>query len=539
MPLRSFRSRLIAYSITMMLFLAGTLIYSYRYVHDVIRNESDAHMGRMVQLLNGHLEVERNELQRYATIVSDDLRLKEYMYLLTEIGADTAPLETLYNRLFGWLPIDRRVIISFDGYAFMGDQHTDLINAIISRKNKFDREVFYFEGKFGLEAVALTPIQYRDNILGVVAISRQLGIEWLNRHKRATGGEYFLEKDFMLISNTIGLTKGDTVFPRSNSMYVNDDIYRIFQVDLPGNTRNLPHLWFGLSEATLLARLARHRQFMFTLVVLGVAAILIMGLLIFRDFNRPLMRLMKLTRAVANGKLPNHNKLTVRNEFDELSNQFADMLQALRDKQLEIEETHAKLEQTAITDSLTNLYNRRHLTEIYPKLLAQAQRENKCMFALILDIDHFKKINDSHGHIAGDKCLIQFAKEIKNISRANDFLFRMGGEEFLILTLGESIQDTAIFADKVRLAIENIKIEHNNLSLQFTISCGVSCAKPASVEFASLGLSQTLSQADIALYQAKEEGRNRVCIFQNDNNACFDSCRNKNTQLNHPLVALR
>jgi len=539
MPLRSYRSRLIAYCIIMMLFLTGTLIYSYRYVHEVIRHESTAHMDSMIQLLNGHLETERNELQRYATIVSDDLRLKEYMYLLTEIGADTEPLEKLYNRVFGWLPIDRRVIISYDESIFVGANHPDLANTIKSRQDTFSSNIFYFEGNAGLEVVATAPIKYRDNVLGVVAVSRQLGLDWLNHHKRATGGEYFLERDFMLTANTLGLNEGDSVFPHSGTMLANGNMFRVSKIDLQGDAINLPHLWFGLSEATLLARLAQHKQFMFMLVALGVTTILIMGLVIIRDLNRPLMRLMKLTRAVADGKLPNHNKLTVRNEFDELSNQFADMIQALRDKQLEIEATHAELEKTAITDSLTNLYNRRYLQELYPKLLAQAQREGTCMFALILDIDHFKKINDAHGHIAGDQCLIQFSNELNRISRANDFLFRMGGEEFLIVTLGENIRDTAAFADKVRIAIENITIEYQGIIMQLTVSCGISCAQASSIEMASLGLSQTLSQADIALYQAKNEGRNKVCIFQDRDNACFDVCKTKNDRVNHPLTAFK
>ena len=102
MMFRTYRAKLVIYIILLIAFLSVTLGYSYRYVHQVIMDEADDHLVRLKQLLNGHLNAERNELQRYATLVAQDLRLKEYMYVVTGIGGDTEPLRRLYEREFGW-----------------------------------------------------------------------------------------------------------------------------------------------------------------------------------------------------------------------------------------------------------------------------------------------------------------------------------------------------------------------------------------------------------------------------------------------------
>ena len=524
MLLRSYRSRLVYYCLLLLVFLTGTLIYSYRYVDIVIRKEADSHMDRMVQLLNAHMALERDELQRYAAIVSDDLRLKEYMFVVAEIGGETEPLATLYDRVFGWLPIDRRVIVANDGRIFVGEEYTDLTAEIIKRKDTFVNGIFYFKGAASLEVVAMAPIFYRDRRLGFVAVSSFLNTQWLDRLKRITGGHFFLEQNYSILASTLSISPGESLIPHMGKVLAKNDFYKISQISLPGDIQNLPNLWFGFTEATLVERLAQHRHFTFILITTGIIAILFMGLMIIRNFNKPLLQLSNITREVAAGHLPNLRKSKAQNEIDELSNHFADMLEALRDKQAEIDRTHAELEKTAITDSLTGLYNRRYLQEVYPKLLAQAHREANCIFALLFDIDYFKKVNDNFGHLSGDQCLIQFAKTLKQGSRANDYLFRMGGEEFLILSVGEKLIDTATFADKLRNAIETSPVQSNGNTITLTASCGVCCARPVTGELANVSLTQMLSHADLALYQAKSEGRNRICIYNNNSDACITTC---------------
>ena len=511
MLFRTYHARLVVYILLLILFLSITLVYSYRYVHQVILDEADNHLVRLKQLLNGHLNAERNELQRYATIVTQDLRLKEYMYVVTGIGGDSDPLETLYEREFGWLPIDRKIILANDNRVLVGEQYDDLVSAVQQYASTRAKGIFYYQGKTGLELVAVATIQYRDNVMGRVAVSRHLNQEWLENNKQITEGEFFLIANDKIINTTLDSVSNSQFDLKNNKLTADSVIYRTYQIDLPGNNTEKPSLWFGLSENVIIAKLEKHRRFMLGLVAVGIIAILLLGLFITRSFNRPLKQIMQLTHQVVAGRIPALDKHKVRNEIDELRNHFADMLKALREQQKEIEVTQFKLEQSAITDSLTGLYNRRYLKEIFPKLLAQAGREKLCVYATLLDLDYFKKINDNYGHIAGDYCLSYFSLQLKKESRISDYLFRLGGEEFLILSVHKNIMEARGFAEKIRSRVASKPVQYMGQSIDMTVSAGVSCTREGGTT-AETTLEKMLSQADVALYKAKKTGRNRVCM---------------------------
>ena len=507
---KSYRAKLLVYMVMLIVFLSVTLGYSYQYVQQVFLSEADNHLLRLKQLLNGHLNAEREELQRYATIVAQDLRLREYMYVITGIGGDSEPLIKLYEREFGWLPIDRKIIMTNDGQALVGEQHTDLIDAIQKYTDTSGKGIFYFQGHSGLEVVASSPIKYRDNVLGQVAVSRLLSKSWLENNKQITEGEFFLIGKHAILDSTLPATNDTGLELEHNKLITNSVAYRVYQIDLPGHNTDKPGLWFGLSENEIITKLEKHRQFMLGLLGTGIVGVLFLGLLIIRNFSRPLNQIMQITRQVAVGELPALEKHKVKNEFDELANHFADMIIALRQQQDEIEETHRILEKSAITDTLTGLHNRRYLQEIFPKLLARTQREGQLVYAILLDLDHFKKINDTFGHMAGDQCLISFAEQLRLESRSSDYLFRIGGEEFLILSVHNDVTEASNFAEKIRLKVEEKRIRHENNLINLTVSGGISCAS-ASGDAENI-LADMLSQADVALYDAKRSGRNRIYI---------------------------
>ena len=127
----------------------------------------------------------------------------------------------------------------------------------------------------------------------------------------------------------------------------------------------------------------------------------------------------------------------------------------------------------------------------------------------MLDIDYFKKINDSHGHLAGDQCLSHISKLLKEFSRASDYVFRMGGEEFLILITDCEKIMPAMLAEKIRHAVEEHVFRVNNITLRKTLSIGSSIFPDDTESFW-----ECVKFADIAMYKAKEAGRNQVINFE-------------------------
>jgi diguanylate cyclase (GGDEF)-like protein/PAS domain S-box-containing protein len=169
------------------------------------------------------------------------------------------------------------------------------------------------------------------------------------------------------------------------------------------------------------------------------------------------------------------------------------------------------IEEISITDGLTNIFNRRHFNNIFPKVINSAKRHNELVAFLILDIDHFKQYNDIYGHQLGDEALIKIAGAIKNtLKRADDFCFRLGGEEFAVIFKVDREEQAKIFSNTIRKNIENLQIEHrgNSISSSVTASMGLVCKYAKDIKDED----EVYSQADELLYKAKRNGRNRVAI---------------------------
>jgi two-component system chemotaxis response regulator CheY len=159
------------------------------------------------------------------------------------------------------------------------------------------------------------------------------------------------------------------------------------------------------------------------------------------------------------------------------------------------------LEKLATYDSLTNLYNRRALYDIVDNELARARRDKKPVSLAMMDIDHFKNVNDAHGHNIGDRALSIVAHIISEKIRTYDTAARWGGEEFLLVLPG---------AERVRQGIETAEIPiPGGKYLNLHASFGVSTSMPDDL----LTFDLLVHQADEALYDAKEKGRNRVCVY--------------------------
>ena len=164
-----------------------------------------------------------------------------------------------------------------------------------------------------------------------------------------------------------------------------------------------------------------------------------------------------------------------------------------------------KLEEIAYTDALTGIFNRRSFLQ-----QAELRFAEENAYILLLDLDFFKKVNDSYGHQTGDKVLRCAADRIKAVIHSNDVFGRYGGEEFILFASGLNDNTIAAYAERIRAAIANDAMVFDELEIKITVSVGASCAKNYS------SLENAIKQADDALYKAKEAGRNRVVLFFQD-----------------------
>lgn len=171
-----------------------------------------------------------------------------------------------------------------------------------------------------------------------------------------------------------------------------------------------------------------------------------------------------------------------------------------------------ELERLASTDPMTHLYNRRYFGELATTVVKLAKRSGLVYSLIIIDIDKFKRINDTYGHIIGDKVIVTLAKELKYNSRESDIVSRWGGEEFVIL-LPQTEEDGAmLIAEKLRKHVETLSVvTEDDKKLCFTISLGVATANLHNCS----NFEDVISNADKALYLAKESGRNKVKVYNN------------------------
>ena len=170
--------------------------------------------------------------------------------------------------------------------------------------------------------------------------------------------------------------------------------------------------------------------------------------------------------------------------------------------------SNRRLEHAAMTDLLTELPNRRAGIAALDKAWAASSRFEHPLSVLVLDIDYFKRVNDTYGHAVGDKVLIEVAQQIQRVARKDDSVCRLGGEEFLMTCPNTDIKAALLAADRLRRTIEALQIDVEGKMISTTVSIGVASREPKMADSGAL-----VNAADRALYRAKERGRNRSCIF--------------------------
>jgi len=289
--------------------------------------------------------------------------------------------------------------------------------------------------------------------------------------------------------------------------------------EVVGTLHTVPDLEWGVvaEEAQSIAYAEVSRLRNFTMTLIG-AVLLIIGLaayLLGMTIVRPLDRLTQGATKVAGGDLdiilPSHGRSEV-GYMTEVFNDMVSRLRLFRDENTAINqklrERNDELRTLSITDSLTGLYNRTHLPELLERELARARRRQIPFSILMMDIDHFKRFNDTYGHLAGDEQLRLVAQILKTLLRACDAGARYGGEEFLILLTETGPEGALFFAEKLRSRVAEV---HSQREQAITVSIGV-----ASYPDDGEDIEGVIREADAALYRCKRSGRNRVALARAD-----------------------
>jgi diguanylate cyclase (GGDEF)-like protein len=195
--------------------------------------------------------------------------------------------------------------------------------------------------------------------------------------------------------------------------------------------------------------------------------------------------------------------------LDALTNLSNTVIEELNNANKKLEEVQNKLTEQANHDYLTNLYNRRYFNEVAQGFLQVAKREGNNFSVMMLDIDKFKVINDTYGHLIGDEVIKALSAILIGNTRSADIVSRFGGEEFAILLPSTDTQGSFEIAEKLRRIVQHHRVRIENHNIKFTISIGISSINHHNDKH----ITEALDRADKALYEAKENGRNGTVIF--------------------------
>jgi diguanylate cyclase (GGDEF)-like protein len=252
---------------------------------------------------------------------------------------------------------------------------------------------------------------------------------------------------------------------------------------------------------------------LFLMLVSGLAlAVALVAYRLGRSIALPLQRLIGAADRIADGDLDVRLTIKQNDELGHLTQVFNQMVDKLRSSHAEVvaasqtlQQQNQLLETLSITDSLTGLYNRSKLDAILNDQIARYKRNQRPFAVLMLDIDHFKTLNDSRGHIAGDEVLAAVARILAQSIRSVDYAARYGGDEFVIILIDTPADSALETAERIRSHVASARYSAGDQSVTVTVSVGIAQWQPDDMVPTAV-----FARADQALYEAKRAGRNRV-----------------------------
>ena len=272
----------------------------------------------------------------------------------------------------------------------------------------------------------------------------------------------------------------------------------------------LPRLSWGIvmekSYGQAFAEVLDLKNITLTIIAILLSIVAIAAFFLSYSILSPLQKLIDGAIRVANGDLNVKLPIKQRDELGVTISVFNDMV-------VRLQKTHEQLEKLATVDSLTGLYNRKYLMESLALHVKRFTRHQTHFSILMADLDHFKKVNDRYGHLAGDAVLVKIAEVFNETLRSIDTAGRYGGEEFLIILENTREQEAWQTAERIRQAVEKSSVTMDGEVIKVTISIGIA----TSSNKVKMNNGQLIGLADKALYEAKQNGRNRAVLSSSTN----------------------
>ncbi|GAB6181793.1 sensor domain-containing diguanylate cyclase [Desulfotomaculum defluvii] len=510
----------------------NTLEYLIDAEENAITNWSDNRKNFLVGLANN----QRIKSMDYATakrILENSLNMDKNFKTIVLVGTDgKIKVEPFKSKVSHTYIGDRAYIQQ----AMKGETY---VSEVLLSRNTKEPVIFI-----------ATPVKQKDEIVGI--LFGVVKIEVITNLVQQTslgelGETYLVNQQGFMVSQSKFLQEFTSLrlkvikeplnqFSEGNNsrgIYKNYRNKKVF-----GVYRNLTEIKIGLvAEMEYHSAMMKYGLQTYFLAVVAsgliVVVFLLFGVYYSRKLSKPLEFLAAEVISIAEGNYRSIISIPANTEIQELStainhmsanilektNQLNNLIEQLEQYTNHLNQKNYQLAQISITDELTGLYNRRYLNQEIERLIVLSGSMKKNISLFMLDLDHFKQVNDNYGHATGDVVLKEFAQLLRSCSRDHDVVGRFGGEEFILIVPFVRGQQVKELGERIRQDVENFVFDRENYRLRITVSIGIATFTPLLEEPVGDIAEKLLKTADDCLYQAKETGRNKVIqVILNEEN---------------------
>jgi len=311
----TYRSRLLIYVGMLIVLLLGMMTLSFKAARDVIVEGAEERLRHATLRKQDNVLAQREELRNYTQIITSDLRLQEYIYIITELGTSSESLASYYARQFGSLPTDCRLIIAGEGEVLLGDECPRFAREVRRHLTSGGSGHFYFRSEQGVVMVVMGAVSYQGQRLATAAVARLMDEDWLARQERRSSDYLLLfEENGKVLWSSSAKYRGESVNLKDEILQDGEQLIRLSRISLEGV--GAPRLWFGVSESRLMNMLENYQRWVYSFAVLGALTVMLVGWLMVRNFGRPFTQLMEITEQMYHGKLPGMPRSESRTEMD-------------------------------------------------------------------------------------------------------------------------------------------------------------------------------------------------------------------------------